>query len=179
MRKEVTKATILPIAGLLLSGIVGVIAVPEISRGLTGGDQQLAYVTSMIFVALVFGISILWAQRVLGKVSVVEQYDSIRGVNILLTSMHWTWFTINGIAFLSFLTSFYFAVSMGSYGYDADLGYDVYMNTANNWTALPLSILGSLILVEALVYMELRSKTIVPQPQPPVWMPPVYTPPAP
>lgn len=174
-KSQTNKAILLPIIGLLVAGVVGTIAVPEISRATADRDKLFAFTTSMFFIALIFGASIAWAQKSLAQLSLVSQVPSIRKSHAFVVTMQWVWLSINSIVFLSFLIAFNAAVSSSGMSYYNEIDYNV-ISTVNVWTAIPLSMLGILLLVQALVFLEYSSRTVVPAA--PTWQPPVYTPPA-
>ena len=153
MTNPINKAIMAPIVGFLGSGIIATIAVPEITRAVGLSDNMFAFIVVMLLIALIFGASVTWSQRILMKSSLNLQSPQLRSAHMFSVSMQWVWLSINAIAWALFAFSFAVSITAGSlYG----------ESSVSPWASLPLAIYGVLLLVQALVFLDFSSRTVVP-----------------
>lgn len=160
VKGQVTKATMLPIIGILVAGVVAVIAVPEINRGLAEQDRLLSAAIVAVSVAAVFGLSIVWAQSILARVSSVKVIDAIRGSAASALAMQWVWLSINFLLLLILAAAynaalFFNGFSQGVFGVQL-------ASEPLRWSGLPLVLLALLMIGQTLAFVELRAKTVIP-----------------
>jgi hypothetical protein len=165
MKNQINKAIMAPIAGFLGAGILGTIAGPEIVRASGSSNTLLPFIVVMLCIALVFGGSVTWAQRILMKVSLNDQSSQLRSAHLFSVAMQWLWLSVNAIAFAGFAMGFYSSVSVPR-------EYEMYSDgvAVSPWAALPLALYGVLLVVQALVFLDFSSRTVVPARVP--WQPP-------
>lgn len=180
-RKNISLATITPIMGLLIAGIVGVIAVPEINRIAHPDDMLMVSSFSLLLVSTIFGGSNFISSRLLVQASAFispttgQPLQQITGVKTFVFVMHIVWLSINGLFWLSLSTI-----------YNASYQIDYYMDgmprdgapdsTLNPLTVIPLVFIAASLVGLHLLIMDARARTAT-APRP-VWqMPPVPQPP--
>lgn len=157
---QVTKATMLPIIGLLVSGVVAVIAIPELNRGMAPEDRFLTAAIVAFLVAAIFGATIVWAQTILAKASAVKLVDSIRGSAATALAMQWVWLSINAILLFSLLV--WFNAAMAIDGFSTSVFNSSLVSDTMKWSVVPLILLVLLLIGQTLAFVELRAKTVVP-----------------
>lgn len=180
-RKDTSLATVLPIMGLLLAGIVGVIAVPEISRGTRPNDTLLVSAAAILLVSSIFGGSNFWASRLLVRASAFKSettgqpLQQVTGVKTFVFVMHIVWLVINGLFWLTIST-----IYNASYQVDYDymgMPRDVApTSTINPLTVIPLVLIAASLVGLHLLIMDMRARTAT-APKPMWQMPPAPQPP--
>ena len=155
IKRALNLAVLVPIAGLLGSGIVGTIAIPEISRGVGDNEKIMAFTWVMFAVAVIFGATLTWAGRLLAKTSLVAQVPTLRSSYAFTVVMQFVWLSVNFLAFVGFLSAFNIAYTNWNYEYAP-----VHVT---GWTALPIALYGLLLLAQALVFLDFNSRTVVPK----------------
>lgn len=160
LKSQVTKATMLPIIGILVAGVVAVIAVPEINRGLAPTDRLLSASIVAVSVAAVFGLSIVWAQSILARVSSVKAIDSIRGSAASALAMQLVWLSINCFLLLVLAAAYNAALMLN--GFSEGLFGVQLASGPLRWSGLPLVLLALLMIGQTLAFVELRAKTVIP-----------------
>lgn len=158
---QVTKATMLPIIGILVSGVAAVIAIPELNRGMAPEDRFLTAATVAFLVAGIFGATIVWAQSILAKVSAVKLIDSIRGSAASALAMQWVWLSINAILLFTLLIWFNAALALD--GLSSAFFNSSLVSDTMKWSVVPLILLVLLLIGQTLAFVELRAKTVIPE----------------
>ena len=169
-KSKVTQATMFPILGILLAGIVGVIAIPEVLKATFAGDLLMASAFMLLIVAAIFGTGNIIAARRLVVASrepssvTGQPLQQITGVKVFVFVMHIVWLVINASFWLVMASAYNLSHAANNmYGSSGDF--------LNPLTMVPLVILAGYIIAQQLVMLELRSQTnTAPKP---VWQPPV------
>lgn len=180
-RKDISIATVLPIMGLLLAGIVGVIAVPEITQSARANDLLLVSASAILLVSSIFGGSNFWASRLLVRASAFtsettgQPLQQVTGVKTFVFVMHIVWLVINGLFWLIISGIYNAGFQFGYYGGDGEY-YDVPANTANPLTLIPLVLIAASLVGLHLLIMDMRARTAT-APKPMWQMPPAPQPP--
>ena len=180
-RKDVSFATVLPIMGLLLAGIVGVIAVPEIARGTRPNDALLVSAAAILLVSSIFGGSNFWASRLLVRASAFttettgQPLQQVTGVKTFVFVMHIVWLAINGLFWL-IISGIYNASYQLEYLYDGSPRNTAPTSSLNPLTVIPLVLIAALLVGLHLLVMDMRARTAT-APKPMWQMPPAPQPP--
>jgi hypothetical protein len=179
-RKDTSLATVLPIMGLLLAGIVGVIAVPEITRGARPNDLLMISASAILLVSSIFGGANFWASRLLVRASAFtsettgQPLQQITGVKTFVFVMHIVWLVINGLFWLT-ISSIYNAGFQSEYRGDGT-PYGTPFNNTNPLTVIPLVLIAASLVGVHLMIMDMRARTAT-APKPMWQMPPAPQPP--
>lgn len=180
-RKNTSLATIAPIMGLLVAGIVGVIAVPEITRIAHPDDLLLVSSFSLLLVSTIFGGSNFIASRLLVQASAFispttgQPLQQITGVKTFVFVMHIVWLAINGLFWLS-LSTIYNASYQLQYLMDGSPRNEAPSSTLNPLTVIPLVLIAASLVGTHLLIMDMRARTAT-APKPMWQMPPAPQPP--
>jgi len=180
-RKNTSLATITPIMGLLIAGIVGVIAVPEITRIANSNDLLMVSSFSLLLVSTIFGGSNFISSRLLVQASAFispttgQPLQQITGVKTFVFVMHIVWLAINGLFWLILSSVFNASYQFGYYTDGTPQDREP-SSTLNPLTVVPLVLIAASLIGLHLLIMDARARTAT-APRP-VWqMPPVPQPP--
>ena len=170
-RNKITQAIMFPILGLLVAGIVGVIAVPEIARGTAMNDAAMVSGFAVLLVASIFGGSILWASQLTLQASKFisestgQPLQQVAGAKTLAFVMHIIWLSINGMFWWIILATYNFSYMDFFGGQSSRPTSDL-----NPLTVVPLVLLAAMIVGVHLLFMDVRARTAT-APRP-IWQAP-------
>ena len=173
-KSKLTQAIMLPILGLLLAGIVGVIAVPEIAQGTSANDMLMVSGFAVLLVASIFGGSILWSANLALAASKHiapsngQPLDQVSGAKTLAFVMHIIWLSINGIFWWTILTAYNFSYMLNGL-FDGSQNSNP-RSDLNPLTVVPLVLLAAMLVGVHLLFMDVRARTAT-APKP-VWQAP-------
>lgn len=160
-RKRISLATVTPIMGLLLAGIVGVIAASEINRGVSGDDRTMVSAFVVLLVASIFGGSNLIASRLLVQASTFvsattgQPLQQVSGVKTFVFVMHNVWVAINGLFWFIFSTTLNLSFSNSS----LRSGDGVLRSDFNPLTVVPIVLIAVSLVGLQLLVMDARART--------------------
>lgn len=170
-KNKVTQAIMWPIIGLLIAGIVGVIAVPEITQGTSMNDRAMVSGFAVLLVAAIFGGSILWSATLTLAASKYispstgQPLQQVAGAKTLAFTMHIIWLSLNGIFWWSILMWYNFSYMDFFGGENARPTSDY-----NPLTVIPLVLIAAMLVGVHILFMDVRARTAT-APKP-IWMPP-------
>ncbi len=170
-RNKITQAIMFPILGLLVAGIVGVIAVPEIARGTSMNDAAMVSGFAVLLVASIFGGSILWASQLTLQASKFisestgQPLQQVAGAKTLAFVMHIIWLSINGMFWWIILVTYNFSYTDFFGGASSRPTSDL-----NPLTVVPLVLLAAMLVGVHLLFMDVRARTAT-APKP-IWQAP-------
>ena len=173
-KTKLTQAIMLPILGLLIAGIVGVIAVPEIAQGTSANDMLMVTGFAVLLVASIFGGSILWAANLTLTASkhispsTGQPLEQVSGAKTLAFVMHIIWLSINGIFWWTILMTYNLSY-MFSGMFDSEQNANP-RSDMNPLTVVPLVLLAAMLVGVHLLVMDVRARTAT-APKP-VWQAP-------
>jgi hypothetical protein len=180
-RKSTSLATLSPIMGLLIAGIVGVIAVPEVTLLAKPKDLLMVSSFSLLLVSTIFGGSNFIASRLLVKASAFispttgQPLQQVSGVKTFVFVMHIVWLAINGLFWL-ILSSIYNASYELDYYMEGNPRDGAPDSTLNPLTVIPLVFIAASLVGLHLLIMDMRARTAT-APRPMWQMPPAPQPP--